>query len=143
LRERLKRKWYELRSAIRATDRTASSQRSINAAAACGTSVRIDDETEALVDYAKACFAKSNGAFDVTSGILRFAWDFSRSRPPSQASIDALLPRIGLDKVTVSDGYLHFAQAGMELDFGGLGKEYAADRAAEVCAGLGREAWFY
>ena len=25
----------------------------------------------------------------------------------------------------------------MELDFGGLGKEYAADRAAEVCADLG------
>lgn len=109
----------------------------INAAAACGMSVRIDDETEALIDYAKACFAKSNGAFDVTSGVLRFAWDFSSSCTPSQASIEALLPRIGLDKVSVSGGYLHFAQAGMELDFGGLGKEYAADRAAEVCAELG------
>jgi thiamine biosynthesis lipoprotein len=80
---------------------------------------------------------KSNGAFDITSGVLRAAWDFSRLEPPSQASIEALLPRIGLDKVGVFDGRLHFAQAGMELDFGGLGKEYAADRAAEVCAELG------
>jgi len=39
--------------------------------------------------------------------------------------------------VTLSDGLLSFAQAGMELDFGGLGKEYAADRAAEVCGELG------
>jgi len=85
----------------------------INAAAANGVSVRIDDETEALVDYAKACFAKSDGAFDITSGVLRRAWDFSSSHLPSQASIDALLPRAGLDKVSVSGGSLHFSQAGM------------------------------
>jgi FAD:protein FMN transferase len=114
----------------------------INAAAASGNSVSIDDETEALVNYAKACFAKSDGAFDITSGVLRLAWDFSNSRLPSQTSIGTLLPRIGLDKVSVSGGCLHFARPGMELDFGGLDKEYAADRAAEACAGLGAKHGF-
>jgi FAD:protein FMN transferase len=114
----------------------------INAAAANGTSVGIDEETEALVEYAKACFSKSDGAFDITSGILRLAWDFSRSHLPSQTSIETLLPRIGLDKVSVSGGRLHFARIGMELDFGGLGKEYAADRAAEACAQLGAQHGF-
>jgi thiamine biosynthesis lipoprotein len=61
---------------------------------------------------------------------------FSRASARS-ASIDAVLPFIGLNQVTLSSGRLYFGKAGMELDFGGLGKEYAADRAAEVCIGLG------
>ncbi len=114
----------------------------INTAAERGDSVDVDDETAAIVGYAIACFAKSGGAFDITSGLLRAAWDFSRPQLPSQASIDALLPRVGLDKLSVSGGRLHFAQPGMELDLGGLGKEYAADRAAEVCAEMGAKHGF-
>ncbi len=109
----------------------------INEAAAVGGSIDIDAETAGLIAYAKACFIKSGGAFDITSGRLRAAWDFSTCRLPDQASIDAILPFIGLKNVKLVDGQLHFGKAGMELDFGGLGKEYAADRAAEVCADLG------
>jgi thiamine biosynthesis lipoprotein len=109
----------------------------INRVAAVGGTTDVDAETAGLIAYAKACFQSSAGAFDITSGLLRQAWDFSRARLPQQRDIDALLPRIGLDKVTLSDGLLSFAQGGMELDFGGLGKEYAADRAAEVCGELG------
>jgi thiamine biosynthesis lipoprotein len=54
-----------------------------------------------LIAYAKACFAKSDGAFDITSGLLRKVWDFSAARVPDQASMDAVLPFIGLDKVTL------------------------------------------
>ena len=97
----------------------------------------IEAETAALMEYAKACHVKSGGVFDITSGVLRAAWDFSRSRLPGQDAVEALLPRVGLDKVAVSGGRLHFGEAGMELDFGGLAKEYAADRAAEVCASIG------
>jgi thiamine biosynthesis lipoprotein len=109
----------------------------INEAAATGASIAIDAETAGLIEYATACFAKSDGAFDISSGLLRSVWDFSASRLPDQESIDALLPFIGLDKIALSNGRLHFGKAGMELDFGGLGKEYAADRAAEVCADFG------
>ncbi|HWX36826.1 MAG TPA: FAD:protein FMN transferase [Steroidobacteraceae bacterium] len=109
----------------------------INAVAARGGSVDVDAETAALMEYAKACYTKSGGVFDITSGVLRAVWDFSRACLPGQDAVEALLPRIGLDKVAVSDGRLHFAEAGMELDFGGLAKEYAADRAAEVCASAG------
>jgi FAD:protein FMN transferase len=114
----------------------------INAAAACAGSVSIDDETAGLIAYAKACFATSGGTFDITSGVLRTAWNFSRSELPDQATIEALLPRIGLDRITVEDGQIHFAEPGMELDFGGLGKEYAADRAAEICTKLGAKHGF-
>ena len=109
----------------------------INLIAAAGGTTDVDAETAGLIAYAKACFQSSAGAFDITSGLLRQAWNFSQARLPEQRDIDALLPRIGLDKVSLSDGRLSFAQAGMELDFGGLGKEYAADRAAEVCSEMG------
>jgi thiamine biosynthesis lipoprotein len=109
----------------------------INKVAATGGVIDIDAETAGLIAYAKACFAKSDGAFDVTSGRLRAVWDFSVARLPDQRSIDAALPFIGLDNLVLTNGQLHFRRPGMELDFGGLGKEYAADRAAEVCADLG------
>jgi FAD:protein FMN transferase len=109
----------------------------INRVAAVGGATDVDPETAGLITYAKVCFQSSGGAFDITSGLLRQAWNFSGSRLPEQRELDTLLPRIGLDKVTLTDGRLTFGQAGMELDLGGLGKEYAADRAAEVCCEFG------
>ena len=109
----------------------------INRVAATGGEVEVDAETAGLVAYAQACHARSGGVFDITSGLLRAAWDFSAQTLPLQATIDALLPRIGLDMVSLSSGRLAFARPGMEIDLGGLGKEYAADRAAEVCLELG------
>lgn len=57
--------------------------------------------------------------------------------PSQRPSIEALLPRIGLDKVIWNSPRLKFERADMELDFGGIGKEYAADRAAGICKALG------
>lgn len=109
----------------------------INRAAASGGSADVDAETAGLITYAFACFALSDGLFDITSGLLRSVWDFSARRLPRQADIDALLPRIGLDKVIWSEDRIAFTRPEMELDFGGIGKEYASDRAAEVCIDLG------
>ena len=109
----------------------------INAIARSGGSAVVDSETAGLLDYAYACFRRSEGLFDVTSGLLRSVWSFSSGHLPSQESIAALLPRIGLDKVEWHNPRLTFRLPGMEIDFGGLGKEYAADRAASVCKAMG------
>jgi len=109
----------------------------INEAAKSGGTIEVDSETAGLVDYACGCFRKSDGLFDITSGILRKAWDFSSGRLPEQATIAALLPRIGLDKIQWDKPRLTFPLPGMELDFGGIGKEYAADRAASTCKAMG------
>jgi FAD:protein FMN transferase len=109
----------------------------INAAAMRGGTVDLDEETAGLIDYAFACYGKSDGLFDISSGLLRKAWDFSSGRIPSDDEIAALLPRIGLDKVGWDKPHLTFQVRGMELDFGGIGKEYAADRAAGVCKAIG------
>lgn len=117
--------------------RTASELSRINAIGKTGGTVVVDSETAGLLDYAYACFRRSDGLFDVTSGLLRTVWDFSSALLPRQESIAALLPRIGLDKVKWRSPRLTFSRPGMELDFGGVGKEYAADRAAGVCNAMG------
>jgi thiamine biosynthesis lipoprotein len=101
--------------------------------------VAIDAETAALLAYADRCFALSGGRFDVTSGVLRRAWNFRADPPrlPAQDEIDRLLPCIGWDRVRFDERSVHLPQAGMEIDLGGLGKEYAADRAATILAERG------
>ncbi|HXR57332.1 MAG TPA: FAD:protein FMN transferase [Casimicrobiaceae bacterium] len=97
--------------------------------------VAIDAETASLLRYADRCHALSNGRFDITSGVLRRIWDFRRRPPriPTQDEIDALRPLVDWARVEWSAVGVRLPDAGMELDFGGLGKEYAADRAATIC----------
>jgi thiamine biosynthesis lipoprotein len=109
----------------------------INRAAALGKSVSVDGETARLLHFAYRVHRMSEGKFDVTSGILRRAWDFSSGALPSRERIEALLPLVGMALLTWRSPRLDFARAGMELDFGGIGKEYAADRAALVCRRMG------
>lgn len=101
----------------------------INRVAANGGSIAVDDETASLLNYAEACHGESGGLFDITSGILRRAWAFDRGRLPDAAQIRDLLDKVGWHKLRWTPPLLEFPSAGMELDFGGVVKEYAADRA--------------
>lgn len=105
----------------------------INAAAG-GDWVECDEETDALLGYADVLFCNSDGLFDVTSGILRRVWNFKEPDRTDFSAIEAVLPLIGWDRVERRAGAVRLPQAGMEIDFGGFGKEYAADRAAAVLA---------
>jgi FAD:protein FMN transferase len=109
----------------------------INRAAAVGGSISVDDETASLLDYAVTCYEQSDGLFDITSGILRSAWKFDQGKLPEQDLIDGLLEKVGWHKVVWKRPVLSFSIPGMEIDFGGVVKEYAVDRAASLCYGLG------
>jgi thiamine biosynthesis lipoprotein len=99
-----------------------------------GTIIDVDEETASLIDFARQCLELSDGLFDITSGILRRAWTFDGSdRLPDPAAVERLLPLVGFDKVKWQSPQL-LLPAGMELDFGGIGKEYAVDRAYELLA---------
>jgi thiamine biosynthesis lipoprotein len=104
----------------------------INAAAGNGQWIKLEEEASSLLDYAASLFAISGGLFDITSGVLRRAWNFKLPRVPSQDELEPLLALVGWRKVERKPGAVRLAQAGMELDFGGFGKEYAADRAAAI-----------
>ena len=103
----------------------------INQQAGCGA-VQCGDETWALFKFASQLFDQSDGLFDITSGVLRQAWDFKNPEVPSSQKLEALLPLVGWEKVVLQDQSIALPLAGMEIDLGGFGKEYAADRAAQV-----------
>ena len=99
-----------------------------------GRPVDLDEETAGLVDFADQCWKISGGRFDITSGVLRRVWRFDGSdRVPTREEVRALKPLIGWSKVVWRAPDLILPE-GMELDFGGLGKEYAVDRALMLIA---------
>lgn len=109
----------------------------INRSAGDPQGVEVDAETASLLDFAAIAFEQSEERFDMTSGILRRVWDFKSGRVPSRRKIKKLLPRIGWDKVVWKRPRFALPVEGMELDFGGYVKEYAADRVAGLCRRMG------
>ena len=103
--------------------------------AAGAAAVAIDAETYALLGYADRCHRLSAGRFDITSGVLRHAWDFRRSPPrlPDETEVAAVTALIDWPSVEWSPRSVRLPRRGMEIDFGGIGKEYAADRMATIC----------
>lgn len=99
--------------------------------------VSCDAETVALLDYANTLYLSSGGLFDISSGVLRRAWDFRHAQVPSPEVLTPLLALVGWRRVQRDGDRVHLPQAGMEIDFGGFGKEYAADRAATLLTELG------
>lgn len=108
----------------------------INAAAG-GEAVECDGETVSLLDYADRLHQSSGGLFDITSGVLRRAWDFKSAQLPAPDRLDAARALVGWHRVQRDGRQVRLAEQGMELDFGGFGKEYAADRAATLLASAG------
>ncbi|MYM68410.1 FAD:protein FMN transferase [Pseudoduganella sp. FT55W] len=108
----------------------------INAAAG-GAALVCDEETASLLAYADTLFQASGGLFDITAGVLRQAWDFKRPQLPSDETLARVCALIGWGRVERNANSVRLPQVGMELDFGGFGKEYAADRAAAVLAAAG------
>jgi thiamine biosynthesis lipoprotein len=97
-----------------------------------GERVDVDDETANLLDFAQTLYELSDRRFDITSGVLREAWTFDGSdNVPSQTEIDLALRRVGWGKVSWERPTLAL-EPGMQIDFGGIAKEYAVDKAAAL-----------
>lgn len=103
-----------------------------------GKPVHVDQETALLIDYAGACYEMSAGMFDITSGVLRRIWRFDGGdHVPAEEEIRAVRSLIGWHRVEWRDRNITLPE-GMEIDLGGIGKEYAVDRAAALIASQSR-----
>jgi thiamine biosynthesis lipoprotein len=121
------------------------------------TPVPIDEETQKLFEVADMLFEQSNGAFDITSGVYRKTWPFGSDRnmhskantsgpeasalqrkehnelvPPNPQQLAELAHHVGWTKVQRQGNTVFFPDPAMQIDLGGIGKEYAADRLGEI-----------
>lgn len=105
----------------------------INRSSGHSAGVEVDPETAALLDLAATAHRESDGRFDPTSGVLRRVWNFKSGRLPEPEALRACRALVGWSKLVWQRPRLVLPIAGMQLDFGGFVKEYAADRVAEHC----------
>jgi thiamine biosynthesis lipoprotein len=112
----------------------------INQAAGAGW-VTVDAEMEQMLDFCGALHGMTNGLLDATALPLLRLWDYRAARPvvPSRDQIAAAQALVGWSKVQRAPGRVALPRAGMALDFGGFGKEYAVDVVAQMAVerGLG------
>ncbi|NOX19755.1 MAG: FAD:protein FMN transferase, partial [Nitrospirae bacterium] len=73
----------------------------------------------------------SEGAFDITLGVISRLYDFANKKHPSKAEIERLLPLVGYRNITLQPKLrvVYLSKAGMMIDPGGITKGYAADLA--------------
>lgn len=97
-----------------------------------GREIIVDDETANLLDFAEHLYRMSDGRFDISSGVLRKVWHFDGSdKVPRRSEVRSVMPNVGWDKIFWNRPVLQLCP-GMEIDLGGIGKEYAVDRVAAL-----------
>ncbi len=83
----------------------------------------------------------SNGAFDVTIGPVVQLWREARKKNqlPSSAEIEKARQFVGYTNIVLNPDArtVSLKRAGMKIDFGGIGKGYAADQALEILRSSG------
>jgi thiamine biosynthesis lipoprotein len=88
-----------------------------------------------VAEQSAALCATTGGAFDATVAPLLAAWGFYTESPdlPAPETARAAAARVGCDRMTVGRDRQSIALAdGAALDFGGIGKGYAVDRALAI-----------
>lgn len=86
----------------------------------------------ACVSYSK----ESEGAFDISVGPLMKVWGFYKGSGhlPHRAEVRGALDKVGYRNILLDSKAqtVRFAQKGVELDPGGVGKGYAVDKVVDV-----------
>ncbi len=78
----------------------------------------------------------TNGAFDITVAPLveLFQGQFAVGKQPTEAEIEATLPRIGSERLRFANGSILLPEKGMGITLDGIAPGFIADRAAQVLA---------
>lgn len=112
----------------------------INASAG-GDWVEVDPETEQLLAMCGEFWFFTRGIFDPTALPLFRIWNWKANPPsvPDESAIRAARELVGWRKVERRAGAVRLSRPGMCLDLGGVGKEFAVDRAVAMAQAHGVE----
>ncbi len=99
----------------------------------------VNAQTEMLLELCDHYHFVTGGAFDATSLPLSKLWDWKRGHDelPTPDEIGEARKVIGWSKVQRAPGRVFLPTAGMMLDFGGVGKEFAVDCITQIALGSG------
>jgi len=102
-----------------------------------GVSKEVFGLTEKAVYYSRI----SEGAFDITVAPLMEMWGFIRRRGsiPDKEAIEKALKGVGYKNIELYPkvGFVKFLNKDTEVDFGGIAKGYAVDRAKDLLVSRG------
>jgi thiamine biosynthesis lipoprotein len=98
--------------------------------------VRVNVDVFEVLVASQTYYSQTNGAFDPTVGPLSRLYGLydEEGRLPTKADVADVMPRIGMNfvKIDRQARTVSFHRPGIELDFGGIGKGYAVDKAVEI-----------
>lgn len=131
-------RWVEAFEAKYSRFRPGSLISRINTAAG-QTWVEVDEEMDQLLRLCESLHFLTDGILDPTLLPLIRLWNYQAERPeiPSDAAIEATRRLVGWNLVQRTNGKVFLPRAGMALDFGGFGKEYAVDVVAQIASDHG------
>jgi len=88
-------------------------------------------DTMYVLRKSKEFWIITDGALDITVGPLLDLWGFTQKKYylPTQAQINAVLPRVGYDKIILNDenNLVELKVFGMKVDLGAVAKGFAVD----------------
>ncbi len=115
----------------------ASELSRVNAAAG-GDWVAVDKAFEMLLELCGHSFFLTEGAFDATSLPLTQLWDWRRRHEalPRTAEISEAKRHVDWTRVQREPGRVRLPDKAMQLDFGGVGKEFAVDALRQLAMSL-------
>lgn len=101
--------------------------------------VEIDEETDRLFAMCQELYFFTRGAFDPSALPVIQLWNW-KAEPlvvPADGPVRAALELVGWRKVQRRPGGIFLPVKGMSIDLGGIGKEYAVDRVAQLAHEFG------
>jgi thiamine biosynthesis lipoprotein len=103
--------------------------------------VKVSEEFFRVTKHSLEFSRETHGAVDVTVGPFLKAWGIGQDnqRAPSSVELLAVTQFVGSEKVILDQctKSIRFQNSGMELDFGGIAKGYAAEKIARRMEDLG------
>jgi FAD:protein FMN transferase len=96
--------------------------------------VEVDADTESLLALCDWFHWSTRGIFDATMLPVIRLWDYHAENPvvPDDAAVAGAKDKVGWSRVQRRPGAVFLSEAGMSIDLGGIGKEYAVDRVMEM-----------
>ncbi len=96
-------------------------------------SVTVPIEYFKLVSFCKKISESTQGAFDITVKSALLIWDWKKEEIPKDSIIELVKNNIGsrFIELNESDTSIYLTKRGVSIDFGAIGKGYAADKLIE------------